>query len=439
MNSDQIYDLLYRIGQESARSEKERLLSLIVGYSHGERVLRDAYDPMVTYGVTIKAGVRDGGETFSEGDEVWDLLDALRKRELTGNAAKAALASTLVRLTTKSQRLLVNILSKDLRCGITATTVNKVLPGTVPVFAVMLAHKYEEKRITKFPVALEPKLDGLRVICLVRDGVAKFFSRTGKPFPALDHLGPDVVTTVGRASETMDTRIDQARRRQIFGDRDQPSLAIDAEVISGTFNKTTGDVRRKGEQAEDAVLNIFDAVPYDFLTGDQAEWGSLFKSRRVLVNLLAHFAPIGSAIRATPISFADSHRQIQEIYDRYRRAGYEGAMVKPLDGLYSKKRSHAWLKMKNQDSEDLRITGYFEGTGKYEGKLGGLIVDRNGISVRVGGGFSDEQREKIWIYRSEYIGRLIEVEFHEVTPDGSLRHPRFVAWRWDKDEVEAAE
>jgi len=27
----------------------------------------------------------------------------------------------------------------------------------------------------------------------------------------------------------------------------------------------------------------------------------------------------------------------------------------------------------------------------------------------------------------------IEVEFHEVTPDGSLRHPRFVRFRDDKD------
>jgi DNA ligase-1 len=33
------------------------------------------------------------------------------------------------------------------------------------------------------------------------------------------------------------------------------------------------------------------------------------------------------------------------------------------------------------------------------------------------------------------LGRLLEVSFHEVTDDGSLRHPRAKKWRDDKSKA----
>ncbi|MER9496402.1 hypothetical protein NKI86_32140, partial [Mesorhizobium sp. M0320] len=95
---------------------------------------------------------------------------------------------------------------------------------------------------------------------------------------------------------------------------------------------------------------------------------------------------------------------------------------------------------------------------KLEGGFGGYLVDRKGVEVRVGGGFSDPLREECLEacqkattgqelvvergVKKRYFegGRLVEVEFHEVTPDGSLRHPRFIRFRDDKDgELESKE
>jgi ATP-dependent DNA ligase len=110
----------------------------------------------------------------------------------------------------------------------------------------------------------------------------------------------------------------------------------------------------------------------------------------------------------------------------------EGAIVKPLDGLYELKRTWGWMKLKAEETEDLRVVGVFEGEGRFQGMLGGLIVDRNGVSVRVGGGFSDEQRRELWSGGVKVCNRLIEVEFHEVIKEtGSLRHPRFLRFRDD--------
>ena len=66
------------------------------------------------------------------------------------------------------------------------------------------------------------------------------------------------------------------------------------------------------------------------------------------------------------------------------------------------------------------------------GMLGGFIGNFNGVEVRVGSGLSDNDRVDFWGRREQIRGDLMEVEYHEVTPDGSLRHPRFARFRDDK-------
>ncbi len=442
MNSYEIFDLLERINATSSRTAKEALLAPHVENETLRKVFRLACDPLITFGLTApKLPKMAGEETFDlSSHDFWVFLEDLQKRVITGNNAKTHVDNWMARLERGSQALLWRILSKDLRCGMTASTINKVSPGLVPLFSVMLAHRYEEKRITQFPVAVEPKLDGLRVIALVRDGNARFFSRTGKPFPALDRLGPHVVKMVDDAKEAAaksGSQIEDAYRR-LLGGQGRAKVALDAEVTSGSFLKTSGDVRRKSESAEDAVLNVFDAVPFDVMTGDQKDWGAIFKMRRHFVHFIIGHAPVGSPIMTTPLRLAQSHEEIRSIYDEHRSNGLEGAMVKPLDGTYRKARSHAWLKIKAAETHDLIVKDIFEGTGKYEGALGGVIVDFDGVDVRVGGGFTDEERFEYWKNPGLIVGRMAEIEAHEKTPDGSLRHPRFLKWRDDKHEMKTA-
>ena len=89
-------------------------------------------------------------------------------------------------------------------------------------------------------------------------------------------------------------------------------------------------------------------------------------------------------------------------------------------------------KYKDFHDVDLKIERLLEGTGKHSGKLGSVVVCFNGVEVNVGSGFSDELREKIWSHREKFVGRMIEVRYQEVTPDGSLRFPTFVCFRNDK-------
>ena len=114
-------------------------------------------------------------------------------------------------------------------------------------------------------------------------------------------------------------------------------------------------------------------------------------------------------------------------------------MINLADEPYQFTRTNALLKVKVMQDADLLITGVQEGTGKYKGKLGSLIVDYKGTPVGVGSGLSDELREEIWDNQNNYIGRVAKIQYFEEThgEDGlpSIRFPVFIELREVEKEV----
>ena len=184
------------------------------------------------------------------------------------------------------------------------------------------------------------------------------------------------------------------------------------------FQVSSGKIRSHGKVAN-AVYNIFDTC----------QDGLGFKQR---YNILCSLN-LPEKVQVVKHVLTASQAKIDTTYAKAIAAGYEGLVLKTPDHLYQEKRSIDWQKMKEVQSADLRVVGFFEGKGKYEDSLGGIIVEHyTGVEVKVGGGFSDADRDYIWKYQMKYNGAVAEVLYHEVTPDGSLRHPRFKMWRGDK-------
>ena len=89
---------------------------------------------------------------------------------------------------------------------------------------------------------------------------------------------------------------------------------------------------------------------------------------------------------------------------------------------------------------DIKCIAVEEGEGKYAGTLGKIVCDYKGFTLRVGSGFTDEQRNLYWNNQSEIVNQIVEIQYFEEskdkkTGDLSLRFPVFKRVRDDKDEV----
>lgn len=445
----------------TGRIEKEAALAVLAATEDGKRIIDLCYNPFITFGVTWKTEPvyqhDDFVVSWNELPQVYNLLSALASRELTGNAAREAVQSAFDSLNPSAGKILWLCLNKDLKAGVAEASIKSIDPTLIPIFAVMRAHTYEERLVKKFPVVVEPKLDGNRVSFIARDGSGGFFTRTGKVIASLDAMVPVVLNAVK----------DWFAHSNGFGmnlssKNGVPNIMLDGEMMSSAgFDALNGALNAKDDRTDGLSFHIFDCLTWEEFDA-MGEVRVTYVDRRKRVNsIVVHASGLGlaSLIKQTQIEICHDHDQIQEVYTRHRQAGQEGAMVKDPAGFYEKKKSRSWLKLKNEDTEDLPVIGVYQGQadGKYADTIGGVIVDRLGVPVRVSG-LSDDMRAEIWnlwvetcnemgmnpnvgyagvvIRNSEDIGRLlgrlIEVEFHEVTKDGSLRHPRFVRWRDDK-------
>lgn len=133
---------------------------------------------------------------YRTANNIFQLLDMLKSREIVGNLA----VSTVCQFVTANktyEALIYSIIDKKLktRCGV--ATINKVFTALVPEFPVALAENLND--IPESHVDLERdvwiamrKFDGVRVICIIRGGVAEFRSREGKVFVTLQVILPHV-------------------------------------------------------------------------------------------------------------------------------------------------------------------------------------------------------------------------------------------------------
>ena len=421
MNSTEVLQSLDELADMTPTQKKERLKELLTDTTFS-RAVKFALDPFITFGVN-KVPMPDNGSNLNWqfSDNTWHLLEMLAARRLTGNAASHEILEEMLTMGDESRELLRRILTKDLRCGVTAKTINTVAPGTIPTFDCMLAHKYDERHIKQWPVAVEPKYDGMRALLILELEGGQFVSRTGKPYTAVQWLADEIHDWIFVQRNALLTPMS--------------GMVIDGELVDpeGSFY-AVGGARGKSE-FRDVHFMAFDMIRT--LCFKQGHDPSPYLERRMALDIwiedINH-----PHVKKAPVCYAHEHAAVMNYYTTVRNNGGEGVIVKPTDGEYHCKRSKAWLKIKDQQTVDAPIIGFEEGTGKYQGMLGAVIVNLDDVEVRVGSGFSDEQRKELWEImddgRWEELpsGRLIEIEYHEKTPDGSLRHPRFVRFRDDK-------
>ena len=385
-----------------------------------------ALDGFRTFGVQKVPVAKKDGKGIPEA-EFLDVIQKLEDRTLTGNEMRDKIEDLCNRSKMEEWNdWYRRILIKDLRCGVTHKTINKNTTMQVPVFDCMLATdsaKHEKKMVGN--VIVEPKLDGVRVIviCDVDKDEVKLFSRNGKElsnFPEINKQFDDMLDQMGE------------------------SMVFDGEVMSDDFQTLMREIHRKGgAKTKDAKLNLFDCLPLaEFKNGGSNSVNDgILKRKEMLESFKFHLKSNIHLVEYVKMNLSDEDGQKQ--FADYNKMcidrGFEGIMVKPVNGIYECKRSTLWLKVKPFIEVSLTVKATEEGTGRNVGKLGALIVEGKDsgkfIKTNVGSGLSDSDRETFWKAKDKLIGQVVEVRADAITQnqnakdEWSLRFPRFLRFR----------
>jgi DNA ligase-1 len=425
--------IIRNLETHNLRTNKEEILAAAMeeGLDEFFEGVQMALDKLYTFGIKQVPTSEADGQGLSW-DNFKQLAVALYRRELTGHAARDAVKLAMD-VATQGQwnDFYRRILIKDLRCGVSEKTVNKVakslkLPQySVPVFECMLAHDgaNHETKISGKKI-LQPKLDGVRVLTVVdfESRTVVQYTRNGKVLENFSHITDYLLENIDN-----------------FG----RSYVLDGEVVSRSFQDLMKQVHRKDDvQAGDARLCLFDIIPLSEFKQGRSVMGQRRRSE-FLNNFKNIFADSGH-IEIIPQIEVNLDEFLGEIeYKDYNKKaiadGFEGIMIKDPDAKYQCKRDVAWLKQKPFIEVSLAVTAVEEGTGRNQGKLGALVCegvdDGKKIVVNVGSGLTDDQREEFWMAKDSLIGQVVEVRADAATRSQdsadlwSLRFPRFLRFR----------
>ena len=422
---------IWALETHPSRLNKEAIILAIAEEGNKEffEGCRLALDPMITFGLKQIPEKTDEDGPGLPWDSFTLALTGFVTRNVTGNTARDVIQAMMKSATKKEWNgWYRRILIKDLRCGTSEKTINKVVEKkyaqyAIPVFGCQLAHdsaNHESKVSGK--KYIEVKLDGVRVLTIVRsDGRVDMFSRNGKELANFPHIVEQISNVVKQDPPAYD-------------------LVLDGEIMSSSFQDLMTQVHRKSDvKANDAILNLFDVIPLaDF---EQGIWDKRQEDRSAMVyywhkkhkDSLPNVAVVGHEL--VDLDTSEGQTRYKEINAKAIAGGYEGIMLKDPEAGYECKRSVAWLKLKPFIEVSLTVVTTEEGTGKNVGKMGALVCegvdDGKAIRVNVGSGFTDEQRDEFWSCRVD--GHVVEVRADAITQnqDGtySLRFPRFKTFR----------
>ncbi len=259
----------------------------------------------------------------------------------------------------------------------------------------MLAHSYKKRshNIT-FPCIVQRKFDGVRCFAMP-DG--RLLSRKGKEFPHLNHLKNNL-----------------------------NRLVYDGELYSDnlTFQEIVGMVKRETLKDGDVErMKLIKLRVYDCYDSERP---------------LADFIVRAGTIKETSVGFPSGwevvenfnvhhENKIYELQKQFIEEGYEGAMVRNLNGAYALgKRSANLQKVKTFFDAEYKIVGYEQAVGNDVGTV--IWVCRaetpgaaSTFKVRPTG--TREQRRVWFTHGDSYIGKMLTVKYQELTDDGIPRFP----------------
>jgi DNA ligase 1 len=421
----EVLNIINQIKTTSSRNEKEAILKKYKDNESLRKVLDAALNPYIVFGIGEKKLKKFINKTNGKENKFNNLFEVINYLKIhntgTDHDVKVVAEFLNVQDNEELKELYKEVITKTLKIGATAKSINKAFGEQfIPEFNVMLAKKFEdeENKVKGKEFVITEKLDGMRCIMIVENGIVNFFSRQGQPITGLVEITQDAKFLPDNVydGELLIHNADDYKDRDVL----QETLKI---------------ARKDGEK-RGLVLHLFDMIPIDEFKVGKSK--ATYHKRKEELSFIVE--KLNSPyIKIVPNLYVGKDLTvIPKMLEEMNQKGKEGLMLNVSDGKYQCKRTDVLLKIKSMNTMDCRIIGFEEGTGKYQGMLGALIVDYKGYELRIGSGYTDEDREHLWQHRDEYLGKIVEVQYFRESrnQDGglSVSFPVFVCIREDKSD-----
>ena len=208
------------------------------------------------------------------------------------------------------------------------------------------------------------------------------------------------------------------------------SLALDGNCLDGeltmgfgTFEKTSGEVRRQepdNEEWKEIRFKVFDFITDDLDAFDRP------------MNYFDRMQEVVKWKSAKYMDIVEQHvferfEDVKDFFDDVIKFGGEGLMLRLIEDYgYQHGRVASLLKMKPFKDAEAVVCGHVEGTGRNAGRLGALLCEMpDGQTFRCGG-MIDKVRDN-----PPDVGSVITYRYEGFTNNNKPRFPRFLRVRGD--------
>ena len=255
------------------------------------------------------------------------------------------------------------------------------------------------KRIV-FPCMAQPKLDGMRCIAIIENGVCTLWSRTRKLITSVPHVNNDLSLKFPKGKIICDGELYSHAYKDSFED------------LLSILRQETPDIEGVYLNAEYHVYDLIESDYCELKPTDQAT--PFFQRNLALTKFL-----FDGHIKLVPTQTCTSMEDLVKFFEKCEDEGYEGAMARNMEAPYeSGRRSKHLQKMKRFIDKEFKIIGAEDGRGKDSGTVAKFIcVTDDGKEFRCRLKATYARRRELMQHPEMWEGKQLTIRFKRWTND----------------------
>lgn len=280
-------------------------------------------------------------------------------------------------------------------------TMEEAVENKQTTFECMKCHKYAGSGTLTFPVLAQPKLDGMRIY-IRKDGA---FSYNHKRIHVIPHILKDL-------KEFFENHPDMV----LDGEGYNHEFKHDFEEIISIFRSNKPTPENLERSLRLAQYHIYDGV-------NEGNTKLPFKTRQPMASQVCNVVK-SPFIKKVPTVMCCNQEELDAQYEKWLEEGYEGQIIRTLNGVYKHGRSNEVLKRKEFTDEEYTILEVEEGVGKKAGRAAAMLFSKNGEEFRANVMGKFAVITEYWNKRKSLIGKQATVRYFRLTKRGVPFHGR---------------